>query len=92
MFEGASYAGDGGNPDSPSPSGRTVSDDHPLVRLRKATGGAAQSSRAIPVVDSSPKRTEIVPAPAAVNPPAPQRAPSMYTGVVNRGLPSVQVQ
>lgn len=74
------------------------SDDRPLVRLCKATGGSVgpsrgvQSSRAITVVDSSLERLEVAPAPAAVNPLALQRGPSLYTGVFNRGLPSVHVQ
>lgn len=81
ISEGASYAG------------RTVSaDDRPIVSLRRTTGGAAQSSRAVMVVDSSPEQAGIAPASASVNPSVLHRAPALFTGILKRGPPSSFVQ
>lgn len=92
--EGTSYtAGGGGNSNSPSLSGKTVSaDDRPISNLRRTTGDTTQSSRAVAVVDSSPEQARTALAPASVNPSILERVPSFFTGVLERGLPSSLVQ
>lgn len=94
LSEGASYAASGGdNSGSPSLSVRSASaDDIPISNLGRTIGDTAQSSRAITVVSSSPEQAGIAPTPAFVDPPAPLRDPSLFSGVIERGLPSTLVQ
>lgn len=94
LSEGGSYAaGSGEAIASPSPSGRSSSaDDLPIGTLVQSTGDSAQSSRALTIISSSPEPIRVAPAPASVNPPAPMRAPSQFSGALERGRPSPMVQ
>lgn len=94
ISEGGVYAaGSGEDIASPSSSGGSSSaDERPIRTLVQFTGDSAQTSRALTVISSSPEPVRVVPTPASVNPPAPARNPSHFSGVIERGRPSPMVQ
>lgn len=98
MSEGASYIGNEENYSSSSSERTVATDDRPIARLRKGTGGStgpskrAQPSRAVTVVEVSPEQAETIPTPATAILAYEPRISALQTGVVYRGPPSAEVQ